>query len=101
MRITMIGHSTVLIETAGKRILTDPYWGKWGNPAFSRPGTPTKSRQELSQVDAVLISHDHWDHVDGQYLHLLGDTRVIAPQLARLLFKAIGRAECHRHQEVG
>jgi len=33
MRVTMIGHSTVLIEAAEKRILTDPYFGSWGNPA--------------------------------------------------------------------
>ena len=90
MFITMIGHSTVLIETGGKKILTDPYWGTWGNPAYARIGTPAKSRQELSKVDCVLISHDHWDHVDGQYLRMLGDTPVIAPKLTRWLIKLLG-----------
>jgi L-ascorbate metabolism protein UlaG (beta-lactamase superfamily) len=90
MVITMIGHSTVLIETAGKKILTDPYWGTWGNLAYARLGTPAKSRQELSKVDGVLISHDHWDHVDGQYLRMLGDTPVIAPKLTRWLIKLFG-----------
>ena len=90
MRITMIGHSTVLIETDGKRILTDPYWGKWGNIAYARLGIPAKSRQELSKVDGVLISHDHWDHVDGQYLRLLGETPIIAPQSAHWFIKLLG-----------
>jgi L-ascorbate metabolism protein UlaG (beta-lactamase superfamily) len=90
MRITMIGHSTILIETGGKRLLTDPFWGTWGNPAYARIGAPAKNRQELSQVDGVLISHDHWDHVDSKYLHLLGDTPVIAPQLARWSLKLLG-----------
>jgi L-ascorbate metabolism protein UlaG (beta-lactamase superfamily) len=90
MRITMIGHSTVLIETDGKKILTDPYWGKWGNPAYARLGIPAKSRHELSDVDGVLISHDHWDHVDGKYLRMLGDTPVIVPKPTRWLIKLFG-----------
>lgn len=90
MRITMIGHSTILIETDGKKILTDPFWGMFGNPAFARIGAPAKTREELSDVDAVLISHDHWDHVDGKYLRLIGDTPVIVPQLRRGLFKLLG-----------
>jgi len=40
MRVTMIGHSTLLIETAETRILTDPYFGSWGNPAYLQ-GTRT------------------------------------------------------------
>ena len=90
MRITMIGHSTILIETGGRKILTDPYFAKCGNPAFARVGIPAKSRQELREVDGVLISHDHWDHVDGKYLRLLGDTPVIVPQPTRWLFKLFG-----------
>lgn len=90
MHITMIGHSTVLIETAGTKILTDPYWGMWGNPAFARVGVPAKSRQELNKVDGVLISHGHWDHVDGKYLRLPGDTPVIAPRLTRWRIKLLG-----------
>jgi L-ascorbate metabolism protein UlaG (beta-lactamase superfamily) len=90
MRITMIGHSTVLIEADGKKILTDPFWGMWGNLAYARLGVPAKPRQELSEVDGVLISHDHWDHVDGKYLRLLGDTPVIVPRSARWLIRLLG-----------
>ena len=90
MRITMIGHSTVLIETGGKKILTDPYWGTFGNPAFARIGIPARSRQEMSQVDAVLVSHDHWDHVDAEYFHLLGEVPVFTNMLASKSIRLMG-----------
>lgn len=90
MHITMIGHSTVLIEVDGKRILTDPFWGLWGNPAYARVGIPAKSRQELRDVDGVLISHNHWDHVDSQYLRLLGNIPVIVPKPTCWLFRLLG-----------
>ena len=90
MLITMIGHSTVLIETGGKTILTDPYWGRWGNLAYARVAAPAKSRKELSKVDGVLISHDHWDHTDRPYLRMLGDTPVITPKPIRWLIKLGG-----------
>ena len=90
MRITMIGHSTVLIETGGKKILTDPYWGTFGNPAFTRVGVPAHSRQEMSRVDAVLVSHDHWDHVDAEYFRLLGDVPVFTNMLASKSIRWMG-----------
>jgi L-ascorbate metabolism protein UlaG (beta-lactamase superfamily) len=90
MRITVIGHSSILIETAGKRILTDPYWSKWGNPAYARVGIPAKTRQELKDVDVVLISHCHFDHVDRKYLQLIGATQVITPKSTRWLIKLFG-----------
>jgi L-ascorbate metabolism protein UlaG (beta-lactamase superfamily) len=90
MQITIIGHSTVLIEINGTKILTDPYFGMWGNPAYARLGKPAKSRQDLRDVNGVLISHNHWDHIDGQYLRLLGNTPVFAPKLTNWLLKLLG-----------
>lgn len=81
MQITMIGHSTVLIEIAGLRILTDPFFGE-GNLAYRRLCAPARTREELRDVDLVLLSHHHFDHVDGRFLRLLGARPVIAPQLA-------------------
>jgi L-ascorbate metabolism protein UlaG (beta-lactamase superfamily) len=71
MRITMIGHSTILIETSGIRILTDPYFGVWGNPAYARPKPPAHTREEMKDVDVVLLSHLHWDHTDRKFLRSL------------------------------
>jgi L-ascorbate metabolism protein UlaG (beta-lactamase superfamily) len=81
MKFTMIGHSTVLIEAAGERILTDPYFGARGNPAYARKTAAAKSREELKAVDLVLVSHNHFDHTDRAFFRLLGeDTPVYAPR---------------------
>ncbi|MEM9672009.1 MAG: MBL fold metallo-hydrolase [Bacteroidota bacterium] len=68
-RITWLGHSSFLIETGGKRILLDPVFSKYAAPhhffgraRFHREMPITIS--ELSTIDAVIISHDHYDHLD-------------------------------------
>ncbi len=91
MRITMIGHSTVLIETGGIKILTDPYFGLWGQLAYTRLAPPAKTRKELRDVHLVLISHNHWDHVDSQFLRSLADdVPVIAPHRVKWLTRLRG-----------
>jgi L-ascorbate metabolism protein UlaG (beta-lactamase superfamily) len=68
LRATWLGHSTVLLEIDGVRVLTDPVFGErvspvsWAGPRrFHRPPcTPS----ELPHLDAVLVSHDHFDHLD-------------------------------------
>jgi len=68
LRTTWLGHSTVLIEIDGVRVLTDPVWGpraspsRWAGPKRFQP-VPIPLRA-LPDVDAVLISHDHYDHLD-------------------------------------
>jgi L-ascorbate metabolism protein UlaG (beta-lactamase superfamily) len=68
LRITWIGHSSLLIEIDGKRILTDPVWSD--RVSFSSFFGPTRFFQPplvleaLPPLDAVLISHDHYDHLD-------------------------------------
>jgi L-ascorbate metabolism protein UlaG (beta-lactamase superfamily) len=59
MRVTQIGHSTVLVEAAGTRLILDPYFGRRGNPAYRRRAPPARSREACLDVDAVLISHAH------------------------------------------
>src|SRR5580698_2352029 len=68
LRITLVGHSSLLIEIDGKRILTDPVWSE--RVSFSsffgpkRFYLPPFALNELPQLDAVIISHDHYDHLD-------------------------------------
>jgi L-ascorbate metabolism protein UlaG (beta-lactamase superfamily) len=81
MKVTMIGHSTVLIEADGRRILTDPYFGLWGNPAYARVAPPSKKRDDLKDVDLVLVSHNHFDHTDSRFFRALrSSVPVVAPR---------------------
>jgi L-ascorbate metabolism protein UlaG (beta-lactamase superfamily) len=77
----LIGHSTVLLEMDGTTILTDPYFGTWGNPAYRRLAPPALPREKLQDVDLVLVSHNHFDHTDRRYF---SGWRGMYPWLRRL-----------------
>ncbi|MBW8846853.1 MAG: MBL fold metallo-hydrolase [Burkholderiales bacterium] len=68
LRATWLGHSTVLIEIDGLRVLTDPVWGKRASPtqlAGPKRFQPVPlALKALPKLDAVVISHDHYDHLD-------------------------------------
>jgi len=67
LRATWLGHSTVLLEIGGRRFLTDPVWGARASP--SRLAGPKRfhpvpvALKALPPLDAVLVSHDHYDHL--------------------------------------
>lgn len=83
MQIKMIGHSTLLIEWRGQKILTDPYFGTQGNMAFERLSPPALSREAIGAVQLVLLSHTHWDHVDPPYFASLPPgVPVVTPKYA-------------------
>jgi L-ascorbate metabolism protein UlaG (beta-lactamase superfamily) len=68
LNVTWLGHSTVLMEIDGKRILTDPVWSKRASP-FSHMGPKRYfdvpvSIEDLPPIDLILLSHDHYDHLD-------------------------------------
>jgi len=67
LRVTWLGHSSVLLEMDGKRVLTDPVFGARASPiAFAGPKRfhpPPARVSELPDLDAVLVSHDHYDHL--------------------------------------
>jgi L-ascorbate metabolism protein UlaG (beta-lactamase superfamily) len=68
LRATWLGHSTVLIEIDGWRVLTDPVWGTRASPtqlAGPKRFQPVPVALEaLPRLDAVIVSHDHYDHLD-------------------------------------
>ena len=68
LRVTWFGHSSMLIEIDGVRLLTDPIWSERASPVEwigpRRWYPPTIALDRLPPVDAVLISHDHYDHLD-------------------------------------
>ena len=67
LRVTWLGHSTVLLELDGFRVLTDPVFGDRASPlTFAGPKRfhpVPASLDELPPLDAVLLSHDHYDHL--------------------------------------
>lgn len=79
LRLTFLGHATVLIELDGVRILTDPVLGDRLGP-LRRHG-PTPDPAEIGPVDAVVISHGHPDHFDRASLRAVqGDPLVVVPR---------------------
>ncbi len=67
LRVTWFGHSSMLVEIDGVRVLVDPVWDEraapvqWFGPKRFFP--PTMKLEELPHIDAVLLSHDHYDHL--------------------------------------
>ncbi len=80
LRITWIGHSSLLIEIDGKRILTDPVWGQRASfLSFMGPKRffdPPVKLSELPPLDAVLLSHDHYDHLDKETIKFFAGTTI-------------------------
>jgi L-ascorbate metabolism protein UlaG (beta-lactamase superfamily) len=73
--VTWIGHSTVLIQTAGVNILTDPFFSRRASPlSFAGPSrvrAPGIALSDLPPIDVVLLSHNHYDHMDLPSLRAL------------------------------
>src|SRR5687768_10568937 len=68
LRATWLGHSTVLVEIDGARILFDPVWARRASPSSlvgpRRFHEPPLALEELPPLDAIVASHDHYDHLD-------------------------------------
>ena len=68
LRVTFVNHSTTLLQTGGLNVLTDPIWSgrsspfTWGGPSRHRP--PGLRFEDLPPIDTVLLSHNHYDHLD-------------------------------------
>ncbi len=86
LRVSFVGHATVLIQTAGLNILTDPTWSERASPfgfvGPKRVNAPGIAFEDLPPIDAVVISHNHYDHLDLDTLSRLADhsnPRVLVP----------------------
>lgn len=88
MRVTFVNHATVLLQIDAVNILTDPTWAKraipWIGPRRRRP--PGLRFEDLPRIDAVLVSHDHHDHMD------LPTLRRLAAAFHPLVLTSLGNA---------
>jgi L-ascorbate metabolism protein UlaG (beta-lactamase superfamily) len=68
LRITFVNHSTVLVQTHGVNFITDPVWAERVGPfpwlGAARVRDPGLTLESLPPIDAILLSHDHYDHLD-------------------------------------
>jgi hypothetical protein len=75
LRATIVGHASILIQAGGLNILTDPVWSERASPVpFAGPrrvSPPGIAFEALPQIDAVLLSHNHYDHMDMATLRRL------------------------------
>ncbi|MDH4139438.1 MAG: MBL fold metallo-hydrolase [Coriobacteriia bacterium] len=82
MRLTMIGHSTLLIEAGDQRIVTDPFFSSRPTRMVSRTAPTAMTAEEAAaQASLVLVSHNHADHCDPAFFAALDDdVPVVAPR---------------------
>jgi L-ascorbate metabolism protein UlaG (beta-lactamase superfamily) len=95
LRVTAVGHATHLIQAAGLNILTDPVWSERASPVrFAGPKrvvAPGIAFDDLPKIDIVLLSHDHYDHLDLDTLARIEKRdrpRVIVPLGNNAIIKA-------------
>ncbi len=78
LQVTWIGHSTLLIQYRGLTILTDPMFSERASPlSFIGPRRytdPALSLEDLPPLDAIVISHNHYDHMDNATIEAIGNS---------------------------
>ena len=86
LRVSFVGHASVLLQTGGRNILLDPVWSERVSPvSFAGPkrhNAPGIAFDALPPIDIVLVSHCHYDHLDVDTLsrlHAAHKPRVVTP----------------------
>jgi L-ascorbate metabolism protein UlaG (beta-lactamase superfamily) len=86
--VTWIGHATFVVQIGGLTVLTDPVWSRkipGVKPRLTPPGVPLDG---IGRVDAVVISHNHYDHLDAPTIGLLPrDTPMLVPGMLGAWFR--------------
>ena len=100
--ITWLGQSTLLIKINGATILTDPFFSQLASPLpigperFVKPGIAAES---LPKIDILLVSHNHYDHLDESFIEMLPNkqsVQVVVPLELGAFFEQRGYANIHQ-----
>lgn len=103
--VTWFGHASALWQVAGLNILTDPHWSDRASPvSFAGPRrhtTPPARLDQLPRIDVVLISHNHYDHLDARTVRALaaqagGPPLFVVPLGVERWFRDEGIPRVHR-----
>jgi L-ascorbate metabolism protein UlaG (beta-lactamase superfamily) len=116
LKVTMVGHATLLVQTAGLNILLDPVWSRRVSPVGfagpSRVNPPGIAFEDLPPIHLVLVSHNHYDHMDivtlrrlrashdPQVLTPLGNDTIIAGEIPTMNVVARDWGETFVHRGV-
>lgn len=99
LRVTFINHSTVLLQIDGLNILTDPVWSQRASPLSligpRRHHAPGMRLEDLPPLDVILLSHNHYDHLDTVSLARLmreHSPRLVVPLANRPYLESLGMA---------
>jgi L-ascorbate metabolism protein UlaG (beta-lactamase superfamily) len=99
LRVTFVNHATVLIQMDGLNILTDPIWSERGSPVTwagpKRVRSPGLRFEDLPPIDFVLVSHNHYDHLDVPTLR-----RLSADHGPKVL-SGLGNAKLMGNKDIG
>jgi L-ascorbate metabolism protein UlaG (beta-lactamase superfamily) len=106
--VTWIGHASFLIQTRHTSILIDPIWAKWLK-VFKRIKHPGLELHDLPDIDLVLVTHAHFDHLDKKTLRAVAaDQPIVVPEHVGNLVHGLGfnrvhelrRWDCLEHADV-
>ena len=99
--VTWIGQSTLLVKINGVTVLTDPFFSKYASPLALGPSRyvdPGISPQNLPTIDIILISHNHYDHLDEAFVEAVpnkASVHVLVPLKLGRFFSEKGYANIH------
>lgn len=95
VRITWIGHASFYVQFAGHSVIVDPNWANWHGPV-KRLLQPGLKLREVPEVDLVLVTHAHFDHLHKPSLKVLkAKEGIIVPRGSGSLVRRLGFSAVH------